>query len=98
MIWTFACEGAYHPQFLGTTNQHYNPCTASWHYKSASQSLHSFLAQQLSVTVRAQFLAWHNKSTLQSLHSMDPSSDLAQNLSYNVSPVHITKAAAPTME
>ncbi len=31
MIWTFACEGAYHPQFLGTTNQHYNPCTASWH-------------------------------------------------------------------
>jgi len=104
MIWTFACEGAYHPQFLGTTNQHYNPCTASWHYKSASQSLHSFLAQQLSVTIRAQFLAWHSKSTLQSLHSMDPSSDLAQNLSYNVSPVHITKAdphlkaAAATME
>lgn len=35
---------------------------------------------------------------------MDPSSDLAQNLSYNVSPVHITKAdahlkaAAATME
>jgi hypothetical protein len=76
MIWTFACEGAYHPQFLGTTNQHYNPCTASWHYKSTSQSL----------------------------HSIDPSSDLAQNLSYNVSPVHITKAdphlkaAAATME
>jgi hypothetical protein len=29
---------------------------------------------------------------------MDPSNDLAQNLSYNVSPVHITKAAAATME
>lgn len=30
-------------QLLGTTNQHHNPCTASWHNNSALQSVHSFL-------------------------------------------------------
>jgi len=30
-------------QLLGTTNQHHNPCTASWHNNSALQSMHSFL-------------------------------------------------------
>jgi hypothetical protein len=76
-------------QLLGTKNQHHNPCTASWHNNSALQSVHSFLL---------------GTANQQSLHSMDPSSDLAQNLSYNVSPVHITKAdahlkaAAATME
>lgn len=30
-------------QLLGTTNQHHNPCTASWHNNSALQSVHSSL-------------------------------------------------------